>query len=91
MGPLSAIHPHGATVGRNRAIHPVAFLPGEPFVGDPRGYGGPKRPKSRHNLWNPGNVDFQVGPNPYKAAPEAMEALVALENYVQERGGSTTR
>ena len=24
--------------------------------------------------------------NPYKAAPEAMKALVALENYVQESG-----
>lgn len=24
--------------------------------------------------------------NPYKAAPEAMKALVTLENYVQESG-----
>ena len=24
--------------------------------------------------------------NPYKAAPEAMKAMVALENYVQESG-----
>jgi AhpD family alkylhydroperoxidase len=83
----------------------------------------PEKAKSRHNLWNPGNVDFQVGLapvvaliatlllgkadyadggamdytterhtamtprlNPYKAAPEAMKAMVALENYVQESG-----
>ena len=29
--------------------------------------------------------------NPYKAAPEAMKAMVALENYVCSRAVSTIR
>jgi hypothetical protein len=36
-------------------------------VGDPRCHGGPKRPKSRRNLRNPGNVDFRVGLAPVVA------------------------